>query len=64
MIKTELFLSVKRLGGPKRRKSCSKGVANKQEKFAMFGTPNLIVRIYAFTPIEYLRLFGRIRGLS
>ena len=30
----------------------------------MFGAPNLIARIYALTLTEYLRLFGRIRGLS
>jgi len=30
----------------------------------MFGAPNLIARIYVFALIEYLRLFGRIRGLS
>ena len=49
-----LFLSVQRLGGPKRRKSCSSCVATKQETCAMFGAPNLIAKIYAFTLIEYL----------
>jgi len=30
----------------------------------MFGATNLIARIYVFTLTEYLRIFGRIRGLS
>ena len=62
--KTVLFLSVQRLGGPKRRNSCSNGVATEQQKCAMFGAPNLIARIYVFTLTEYLRPFRRIRGLS
>ena len=64
ILKAVLFLSVQRKGGPKRRKSCSNGVATKRENHAIFGAPNLIARIYILTLTEYLRLFTQIRGLS